>query len=216
MARAIQIGAPAKSAEPTKRDFINILAVTATVGAAGAFAWPMIDQLNPAADTLAMGSSHTVDLTKVQPGQQIVVLWRKMPILVVNRTPAILAELTKPTTLGLLRDPHSSSRQQPSYVQSWCRSIEPEFLVVIGICTHLGCIPGFEPTPGSLTPNWPGGWLCPCHGSRYDLAGRVFIGAPAPLNLPVPPYHIENKTSLVIGADPPGGASFEVSQLEAL
>lgn len=201
--------------EPTRRDFINILAVTSTIGAAAAFTWPLIDQLNPAADALALGLPVTVDLNKVQPGQQIVVMWRKMPIFIVHRTPANLAELTRPEDLGLLKDPDSASRQQPAYVQAWCRSIKPEFLVLVGICTHLGCTPGFQPSVGSLGPTWPGGWLCACHGSRYDLAGRVMKGSPAPLNLPAPPYHFASDTSLVIGANPPGGA-FQMSDVETL
>jgi ubiquinol-cytochrome c reductase iron-sulfur subunit len=199
--------------EPTRRDFIDILAVTSTIGAAAAFAWPLIDQLNPAADTLAQGLPVNVDLTKVRPGQQITVLWRKMPIFIVNRTPALLAELTKPGDLGHLRDPDSTSRQQPAYARNWCRSIKPEYLVLVGICTHLGCTPGYQPAMGSLGPGWPGGWFCPCHGSKYDLAGRVFKSVPAPLNLPVPPYHFASDTSLVVGANPPGNA-FQMSDVE--
>lgn len=215
MAQTIDVAASSQSVapEPTRRQFINILAVTTTVGAAAAVAWPLIDQLNPAADALALGMPVTVDLTKVKPGQQIVVLWRKMPIFVVHRTPANLAELTKASDLSLLRDPDSRNRQQPPYAENWSRAIKPEYLVLIGVCTHLGCTPGFQPGPGALGPGWPGGWLCPCHGSRYDLAGRVFKGAPAPLNLPVPPYHFASDTSLVIGANPPGSA-FSMSQIE--
>lgn len=201
--------------EPTRRDFINILAVTSTIGAAAAFAWPLIDQLNPAADAEALGLPLTVDLAKVAPGQMITVLWRKMPIFIVNRTPAMLAELTRPGDLTLLKDPNSTARQQPRYVQSWCRSVNPQYLVLVGICTHLGCTPGFQPGPGSLGPTWPGGWLCACHGSRYDLAGRVMKGSPAPLNLPVPPCHFIPGNQLVIGENPPGG-TFAMTDVETL
>jgi ubiquinol-cytochrome c reductase iron-sulfur subunit len=206
---------PAAPEEPTRRDFINILAVTSTIGAVAAVAWPLIDQMNPAADALAGGSAVTVDLRKVTLGQQIVVLWRSYPILIVHRTPTALAEIQKPSTLAMLRDPDSDTRQQPAYARNWSRSIRPEYLVLIGICTHLGCTPTYDPAVGTLGPTWPGGWLCPCHGSRYDLAGRVFKSVPAPLNLPVPPYHFESDTSLVIGKNPLG-ASFEVADINTL
>ncbi|MGH7023547.1 MAG: ubiquinol-cytochrome c reductase iron-sulfur subunit [Caulobacteraceae bacterium] len=201
--------------EPTRRDFINVLAVTSTIGAAAAVTWPLVDQLNPAADVLAAGSPISVDLTKIAPGQQIVKLWRSYPIFIVHRTPAALAELTKPSTLNMLRDPHSDAHQQPSYAKNWSRSIRPEYLVLIGICTHLGCTPNFDPTVGELDPSWPGGYLCPCHGSRYDLAGRVFKSVPAPLNLPVPPYDFDSETSLTVGKNPMG-ESWKVSDIATL
>lgn len=206
---------PAEAPEPTRRDFINILALTSTVGAMAAFAWPLIDQMNPAADALSQGLPMTFDLKKVQPGQQITILWRKMPIFIVHRTPAMLSELTRPGDLDLLKDPNSTARQQPQYAANWCRSSNPEYLVLVGICTHLGCTPGFEPGLGALGPTWPGGWLCACHGSRYDLAGRVMKGSPAPLNLPVPPCNFPTDTSLVIGENPPSG-SFDMSEVETL
>jgi ubiquinol-cytochrome c reductase iron-sulfur subunit len=209
------IQAATANSEPTKRDFIFILTATATVGGAAAFAWPMVDQMNPSADALALGSPLTVDLSKIAPGQQIVLLWRKNPMFVVRRTPANLAELRNPAALGLLRDPNSDSRQQPPYARNWSRSIRPEYLVLVGVCTHLGCIPNYRPGVGAVGAGWPGGWFCPCHGSKYDLAGRVFKGVPAPLNLPVPPYHFASDTSLVIGANPPGEA-FEMSDIATL
>jgi ubiquinol-cytochrome c reductase iron-sulfur subunit len=142
-------------------------------------------------------------------------LWRKNPMFIVHRTAAILAELKNPDALALVRDPDSDSTQQPPYAKNWSRSIKPEYLVLVGVCTHLGCTPNFRPGPGELGPGWPGGWLCPCHGSKYDLAGRVFKGVPAPLNLPVPPYHFASETSLVLGANPPG-AAFEMSDIGTL
>jgi ubiquinol-cytochrome c reductase iron-sulfur subunit len=199
----------------TRRDFINILAVAMAAGGAAAVAWPLIDQLNPAADTIAEGSPVTVDLTKIEPGQQIILIWRKNPMFIVRRTPANLAQLRKPSDLALLRDPNSDARQQPAYAKNWSRSIKPEYLVLIGVCTHLGCSPNYKPNLAEIDPSWPGGWFCPCHGSRYDLAGRVFKGVPAPLNLPVPPYHFASDTSLVIGANPPGQA-FEMSDIETI
>ena len=164
---------------------------------------------------IAGGLPLKVDVSKVEPGQQITVLWRKSPIFIVRRTPAMLAELSKPSELKMLRDPQSRSEQQPFYARNWSRSINPEYLVLIGVCTHLGCVPGFTPGVGSLGPSWPGGWLCPCHGSRYDLAGRVFKSVPAPLNLPVPPYVFESPTSLLIGQNPPG-QSWSMSEINTL
>jgi len=144
-----------------------------------------------------------------------VLLWRKSPMFIVHRTPAILAELKSPSALALVRDPNSDSTQQPPYAKNWSRSIKPEYLVLVGVCTHLGCIPNYRPGLGEVGPGWPGGWYCPCHGSKYDLAGRVFKGVPAPLNLPVPPYHFASETSLVLGANPPGGA-FQMSDIGTL
>ena len=186
-----------------RRDFLYI--ATGAVAAVGSLAalWPFIDQMNPGTDVLSAGAPISVDVSSVQPGQQIVVVWRSSPIFVVRRTPAILEKLKAQSLLQQLRDPQSQIQQQPPYAANWSRSLQPEFLVVVGICTHLGCIPTFTPTPGSLSASWPGGYLCHCHGSRYDLAGRVFQGVPAPYNLPVPPYTLSGKT-LTIGQNPPG------------
>jgi len=212
MTKSIPADALALQAEPTRRDFIYILTGAAAAGGVAAVAWPFIDQMNPASDTLALGSPMTVDLSKIEPGQQIVVLWRKSPMFIVHRTPAILAELKNPGALALVRDPDSDSAQQPPYAKNWARSIKPEYLVLVGVCTHLGCTPNFRPGLGEVGPAWPGGWYCPCHGSKYDLAGRVFKGVPAPLNLPVPPYYFASETSLVLGANPPGG-TFQMSDI---
>jgi ubiquinol-cytochrome c reductase iron-sulfur subunit len=200
---------------PSRRDFIYILTGAAAIGGVAAVAWPLIDEMEPASNVLAQGSPVTVDLSKIAPGQQIVVLWRKNPMFVVRRTAANLAELTKPSTLDMLRDPNSDQMQQPAYAKNWSRAINPEWLVLVGVCTHLGCIPGYNPSAGSINATWPGGWLCPCHGSKYDLAGRVFKSVPAPLNLPVLPHHFPSPTSLIIGASPPG-ESFDLSQVETL
>lgn len=212
------MSAPSVDNEPatgSRRDFIHIMAGAMAVGGAAAVAWPLIDQMEPSANVLAAGSAVTVDLTKVDPGQQIVVRWQSKPIFIVHRTPQILDEIRKQSDLGQLRDPDSDTMQQPSYAKNWSRSINPEYLVLVGICTHLGCIPNYNPGLGQVGPNWPGGWLCPCHGSKYDLAGRVFKSVPAPLNLPVPPYHFASATSLVIGENPPG-ESFSIAQVQSL
>ena len=202
------------SDEPTRRDFLYV--ATAAVGALGALSTlvPLIDQMNPDASTLAAGGPVDLDLSKVQPGQQVTVRWRERPIFVVNRTPEILRTLQDPKLVAELADPDSSERQQPPYANNWHRSVKPEFGVLIGICTHLGCIPLFEPLPNATQPaaNWPGGYFCPCHGSKYDLAGRVFKGVPAPYNLPVPPYHFLTDTTIRIGENP-SNVNFDFSSI---
>ena len=202
-------------ADPAKRDFILILTGAMAAGGAAAALWPLVAEMDPTSDVIAKGSPITVDISKVEPGQQITVLWQSKPIFIVNRTPAALRRLTDPSVLDRLRDPNSKSRQQPVYAQNWSRSIKPEYLVLIGICTHLGCIPNYRPSPGSVDPQWPGGWFCPCHGSRYDLAGRVFKSVPAPLNMPVPPYDYANDTQIVLGKNPSGG-QFAMSDIDTM
>lgn len=190
----------------TRRDFLYI--ATAAVGAVGAasVAWPLIAQMNPDAATKAAGAPVDIDVSKIEPGQQVVILWRGSPVLVVNRPPEQLKELQKKELVSQLADPDSKVLQQPKYAENWHRSVKPEIAVLVGICTHLGCIPQFFPNPSATDPvaNWQGGYFCPCHGSKYDLAGRVFRGVPAPYNLPVPPYHMVNDKTLRIGENPPG------------
>ncbi|WP_338468282.1 ubiquinol-cytochrome c reductase iron-sulfur subunit [Novosphingobium sp. ZN18A2] len=198
-----------------RRDFINVAAVTSAGIAGLATLYPLISQMAPAADVLAAGEPKTFDLGQVAPGQRIVTIWRSMPIFIVNRTPKDLAGLREPALLNHLRDPDSHEAQQPDYAANWSRSIKPEYLVLIGICTHLGCIPEFKPTPGSIGDNLPGGFFCPCHGSKYDMAGRVFKSVPAPYNLPVPPYHFAGANTLTIGENPPGSA-FKVTSIGQL
>jgi len=187
-----------------RRDFLYL--ATAAVGLTGAAlaVWPFIDSMEPAADTRAAGGPLDVDLAPLQPGQQITVKWRGKPVFVVRRPPDALKTLQDPKLVSQLRDPDSKENQQPGYAANWHRSIKPEYLVVVGICTHLGCVPDYKPTPNSIGPGWLGGYFCPCHGSRYDLAGRVFQGVPAPYNLPVPPYHFTAETAARIGENPPG------------
>ncbi len=187
--------------EATRRDFLYI--ATATVGAVGAAAAlaPLIDQMNPDASTLAAGGPVDLDLSKVDEGAQIVIRWRQRPVFVFHRSKLTLDSMQSSQMIALLSDPDSGQMQQPPYATNWHRSIKPEFGIVIGICTHLGCIPLFFPSPSATVPvsNWPGGYFCPCHGSKYDPAGRVFSGVPAPYNLPVPPYRFVNDTTLRVG-----------------
>jgi len=208
-------GAEAHDGE-TRRDFITIAATAiAGVGAVCA-AWPLISSMNPAEDVLAAGAPIDVDISAVQPGQQIVVLWRSRPVFIARRTGDELKYLQSTQDTSNLRDPESEVVQQPEYAKNWHRSIKPEYLVLVGICTHLGCIPAFVPQPGgSLGSSWEGGYFCPCHGSRYDLAGRVFQGVPAPYNLPVPPHHFVSDTVIRIGENPPGSV-FDLNSVEQI
>ncbi len=128
------------------------------------------------------------------------------PVFIVNLPQVALDELRDPKHIARLLNPNSENLQQPAYAANWSRSIKPELLVLVGICTHLGCVPLFEPQPDPTNPgpNWPGGFFCPCHASKYDLAGRVFRGVPAPYNLPVPPHRFPDEKTLRIGENPPG------------
>ena len=193
-------------ARPARRDFLYL--VTGSVAAVGtaALIWPFIDQMNPDAATIAAAGPVDIDISQIQPGQRLVTLWAARPVFIVHRTPEALKELQEQKLLAQLRDPNSEALQQPAYATNWHRSIKPEFSVLVGICTHLGCVPLYEPNPDASNPapDWLGGFFCPCHGSKYDLAGRVFQGVPAPYNLPVPPNFFPDDKTLRIGEDPPG------------
>jgi ubiquinol-cytochrome c reductase iron-sulfur subunit len=190
--------------EATRRDFLYI--ATGMVGAVGAASLlvPLVDQMNPDASTLAAGGPVDLDVSKIPEGGQVVVRWRQRPIFVFHRAKSTLDSMQTPQMTALLSDPKSEQLQQPPYADNWHRSVKPEYGVLVGICTHLGCIPLFYPSPSATAPveNWPGGYFCPCHGSKYDPAGRVFSGVPAPYNLPVPPYHFVNDTTIRIGENP--------------
>jgi ubiquinol-cytochrome c reductase iron-sulfur subunit len=217
MTESESIATAAPSEKATRRDFIYI--ATAAFGTIGVVASliPFVSQMNPDASTLAAGGPVELDLGKVAPGQQVVIRWRSRPVFVTHRMPEAVKKLRDPALLALLADPQSSELQQPPYVKNWHRSIKPEFGIVIGICTHLGCIPIFEPQPNptSPAPNWPGGYFCPCHGSKYDLAGRVYHGVPAPYNLPVPPHHFLSDTMLRVGENPPN-SNFEFGSIRQI
>jgi ubiquinol-cytochrome c reductase iron-sulfur subunit len=172
--------------DPSRRDFIHIAAAAAAVGGVAAVAWPLVDQMNPSADTLAQ-SSIEYDVSKVPLGQQVVVLYRKQPLFVRHRTPKEIAEAVADDHTQL-RDPATdASRVKPG---------KEEWLILIGVCTHLGCTPGFD--GGDLAPGHYGGWFCPCHGSVYDTSGRIRKG-PAPKNLAVPDYKFETDTKIKVG-----------------
>ncbi len=187
----------------SKRRFLTIAATSAVaaVGAAGA-AVPFIASMSPSARARAAGAPVEADFSKLQPGQMMRVEWRGKPVWILRRTEQNLKDL--PTLNDDLRDPGSNiETQQPAYAKNPTRSIKPEILVVVGICTHLGCSPTYRPeiAPADLGDKWRGGYFCPCHGSRFDLAGRVFKNVPAPKNLVIPPHMYLSDTRVLIGVD---------------
>ncbi|CEG55828.1 ubiquinol-cytochrome c reductase iron-sulfur subunit [Legionella fallonii] len=184
--------------EGRRRFLLASTGVLGTIGALCAFT-PLISSWLPSAKAQAKGTPVQVDLSKMEPGGQVVVQWRGRPVWIIRRTKEMLQHLTQAESL--LRDPDSLVDQQPEYAKNKFRSINPEYLVLVGICTHLGCTPKYKPTLGELGADWPGGFFCPCHGSTFDLAGRVFKGVPAPINLEVPPYRFINNHIIVIGED---------------
>ncbi len=203
--------------EGTRRDFLYIATGTAAAIGGVAVLVPLITQMNPDASTLAAGGPVELDVSKIEPGQQVVIRWRQRPIFVFHRSKQTLEMLQDKKLTSQLSDPESRQLQQPPYAANWHRSIKPEYAVLVGICTHLGCIPMFYPQPnaGSPTPDWLGGYFCPCHGSKYDAAGRVFSGVPAPYNLPVPPYHFVSDTTIRVGENP-SGSVFDFSSIRQL
>jgi len=162
---------------------------------------PFIKSWSPSERAQAAGAPVEADVSKLEPGALMIVEWRGKPVWLVRRTQRMLDDL--PTLDDQLRDPNSEMDQQPPYAKNPNRSINPELLVMVGICTHLGCSPTYRPdvAPADLGPAWKGGFFCPCHGSRFDLAGRVYQGVPAPLNLQVPPYRFLTDTRVLIGVD---------------
>lgn len=175
------------------------------VGGLGAvaLALPMIASMSPSARAKAAGAPVEADISKLAPGQLLTVEWRGKPVWIVNRSEESLGALE--TELDRLSDPESAvESQQPEYARNIPRSIKPEYFVVIGLCTHLGCSPTYRPeiAPADLGDDWDGGFFCPCHGSKFDLAGRVYAGVPAPTNLEVPPYRFESEELVVVGEDP--------------
>ncbi len=183
-----------------RRKFL-VLATTAAAGAAGAVvAATFASSWLPSERAKALGAPVEVDISKLEPGQQITVEWQGKPVWVVNRTAQQIKEL--PSLDNELADPKSeTATQQPAYCQNALRSIKPEYIVLVGICTHLGCSPAYRPdvAAADLGATWKGGFYCPCHGSKFDLAGRVYKGVPAPTNLPVPEYVYLDDTTIRIG-----------------
>lgn len=187
-----------------RRRFLT--AATSVMAGIGAIFWliPFIKAWNPSARTKAAGAPVEVDVGDLRPGEMMTVEWRGRPIWIVRRTPEMLEAL--PGLDSRLRDPDSEAEQQPGYAQNEWRSIEPDLFVTIGLCTHLGCVPTFVPNAGptAFDPDWHGGFMCPCHLSKFDMAGRVYDGVPAPANLVVPSYRFLDERRILIGVDPEG------------
>ena len=185
-----------------KRKFL--IAATSAVGgvAVAGVAVPLVMSMMPSARAKAAGAPVEVDISKIEPGMLLTVEWRGKPVWIVNRTQDMLGMLAKHD--DQLADPKSEMPQQPDYCKNTNRSIKPEFLVAVGICTHLGCSPTYRKEVGAadLGADWPGGFFCPCHGSRFDLAARVFKRVPAPTNLVIPPHQYLSDAKLLIGVDP--------------
>lgn len=185
-----------------------LVAVTSVAGgvAGAAIATPFLLSMMPSERAKAAGAPVEVDISKLEPGMLLMVEWRGKVVWVLKRTPEMLASLTK--IEGELADPASEKKQQPEYAKNATRSIKSEILVVEGVCTHLGCSPVFRKdiAPADLGPDWQGGFFCPCHGSKFDLAGRVYKSVPAPTNMVVPPHTYLTDSQLLIGSESEGAA----------
>ena len=185
-----------------KRRFLT--AATTVVGSVGAgfTAWPFLASWQPSERAKALGAPIKADISELAVGALVIFEWRGKPVWVIRRSEEMLENLS--SIENDLRDPGSEKEQQPAYAKNDTRSIKPEIMVMIGSCTHLGCSPLFRPEfpAPDLGDEWKGGFFCPCHGSKFDLAGRVYKGVPAPTNLPVPPYRFESDNMIVIGEDP--------------
>lgn len=189
-------------ADLSRRHFLTVAtSVTGGVGVVLAAA-PFVASFWPSARAQALGGPVEVDISKIDDGAMVRVSWRGQPVWVLKRTPAMLKRLNAMPD-SELKDPDSDDSKQPPYAKNPDRSRRPQILVLIGVCTHLGCIPiqRFDVAPPDLGPKWVGGFFCPCHGSRFDLAGRVLVGSPAPTNLVVPPYRFVGNGVVLIGDD---------------
>ncbi len=185
--------------DTSRRWFLTKAATAAGAVGAGLAVTPFIASMQPSAKAQAAGAPVEADISRIEPGQLIRVMWRGKPVWILKRNPEVLATLK--TLDDKLRDPQSKESLQPDAAANESRAIRPEIFVAVGICTHLGCSPTYRPdvAPADLGPEWQGGFFCPCHGSRFDLAGRVYKSVPAPTNLEIPPYHYLSDTRLLIG-----------------
>lgn len=197
-------GASFHTPKPMDQGRRNLIIGTCVAGgaAAAAAAWPFLDSWSPSERAKALGAPVTADISTLEVGQQMTVEWRGKPVWIIRRSKTMLENLKK--VESQLSDPDSKRPNQPQYADNEFRSIKPDVFVVIGICTHLGCSPTDKFQVGELGPGWEGGFLCPCHGSKFDLAGRVYKNMPAPDNLVVPPYKFASDTSIIIGEDTKG------------
>ncbi|HKA41567.1 MAG TPA: ubiquinol-cytochrome c reductase iron-sulfur subunit [Burkholderiales bacterium] len=197
---------PDKELDEDKRRFLVAAASVAGGVAGGVVAvYPFAASMLPSERARAAGAPVEADVSKLQPGERMIVEWQGKPVWIVRRTPEMIASIPKMD--AQVADPKLEVQQQPDYAKNENRSIKPEYLVLVGICTHLGCSPQFKPKEaggGEMGGAWQGGFYCPCHGSKFDLAGRVFKGAPAPINLPVPKHMYLSNTTILIGEDKKG------------
>ena len=188
---------------PVDKNRRNLLIATTAVGGIGIVgaAVPFVASMTPSEKAKALGAPVEVDIAGSKPGELQVVAWRGKPVWVLHRTPEMIEDVRKDD--GIVTDPQSTVPQQPDYARNELRSIKPEFLVLVGVCTHLGCSPQLKPAQdkAEMGPDWNGGFYCPCHGSKFDLAGRVFKGVPAPINLLVPPYMYLSDSKILVGND---------------
>lgn len=193
---------PADSPEERDRRLWLGVATAASDAGLAATAVPFVASLAPSEKARALGAPVDVDVSSLRPGDLRTVEWRGKPVFVLRRTPEMFDGLARHD--ALLADPQSRRSEQPAVACNALRSSRPDLAVIEAVCTHLGCVPTFRPTPGSpdIGAEWPGGFYCPCHGSKFDLAGRVFKNVPAPTNLTVPPYRFLSETALLIGVDP--------------
>lgn len=185
--------------DETRRNFLVAAGLLGGIGTLLSL-YPFISSWQPTAKTLATGGPIEVDLRRLEPDQMMIIEWQGKPVWVIRRSAAMLRGIENSDN-SKLRDPLSLVEQQPTYAKNQYRSRLPEYLVVVGLCTHLGCSPKYKPSLDELNSDWPGGFICPCHGSTFDLSGRVFKNVPAPINLAVPPHRFLNKHTLLIGEE---------------
>ncbi|KAA0207634.1 MAG: ubiquinol-cytochrome c reductase iron-sulfur subunit [Proteobacteria bacterium] len=189
-------------ADLSRRHFLTV--ATSVVGGVGVVltAVPFVASFRPSARAQAMGGPVEVDIGKLEDGAMVRVVWRGRPVWILRRTKDMVGRIEAEPP-SLLKDPDSAESEQPDYTRNPLRAIKADILVVVGVCTHLGCAPieRFDVAPPDLGPDWKGGFYCPCHGSRFDMAGRVMVGSPAPTNLPIPPYRFVGDNMIIIGDD---------------
>ena len=186
----------------TRRRFLTAATSVVGVGGVAGVAVPFLGSWNPSEKAKAAGAPVRADIGGIEPGQMVVIEWRGKHVYVLRRTAEQVSDLA--TLNGDLKDPLSEASAQPAYISGEARALNEELLVIVGLCTHLGCAPKFRPEVGAADmggDEWLGGFFCPCHGSKFDLAGRVYKGVPASANLEVPPYSFEGENVLVIGVD---------------
>jgi ubiquinol-cytochrome c reductase iron-sulfur subunit len=199
-----KIESMSESIDRGRRQLLTVATtLTGVVGVAFAAA-PFLASWKPSARAKALGAPVEIDISKLEPGAMLKIVWRGKPVYVVRRTPGMVESLARND--GILSDPRSERSKQPMYAKNDQRARKPEYFVVLGICTHLGCAPQNRFSPGAsedgvLKADWPGGFFCPCHGSKFDISGRVFKGVPAPANLEIPPYAFVDDQHILIGLD---------------